>query len=182
MPAPGGEAPPSPAADDGGGPGILRRAELPAAAGRDFLIKEMDLLQSVFNKYEEWIFRSRTGLVIGLGALMSQLGTKHEADAAIIALILPILAWLVEGGIRWEHWYGFVQRHYAIRAFLNDTDGGAAISLYDLQNQLMPLPPDYRRRKFRGCFLKGGVVGFYGVLWLLAGLAFDVPEKVVQMF
>ena len=95
MPLPPGSSEDQRANGDGGP--VFARSELAAAAGRDFLIKEnADLLQSVFNKYEEWIFRSRTGLIIGVGALMSQLGTKNEAAAAEIALILPNWAGVAE--------------------------------------------------------------------------------------
>jgi hypothetical protein len=121
-------------------------------------------------------------LIIGVGALMSQLGTKNEAAATEIVLILPVLAWLIEGGIRWEHWYAYIQRHYAIREFLNTTNSEAAISLYDLQNQLMPTGPNPRLLKFRSCFLKPGVSVFYGLTWLLGCAAFEVPEKIGKMF
>jgi hypothetical protein len=152
---------------------VFRRSDLPAAAGRDFLLKEMDLLQSLFNKYEEWIFRSRTGLVLGIGALLSVELAKPQPGVAEAAVVLPIISWLIEAGIRWESWQPYVQRHYAIRHFLNDPDQDSSISLYDLKNTLMPMPPGHRAQKFRRCFLNTSMVWFYGVIWLLAFTLFD---------
>ena len=159
---------------------IFRRGDLPAAAGRDFLLKELDLLQSVFNKYEEWIFRSRTGLILGIGALLSVAISKENAGIAEMALALPVFSWLVEGGIRWNHWYGYIRRHYTIRDFLNNTDDDAAISLYDLQNRLMPEAAGGALAKLQSCFASGDIVVFYGVIWLLTFFAFDMHDAIVK--
>lgn len=83
----------------------------------------MELLQDCFNKYDDWITRVRTGLIVGLSALASIPILQRDRISIcklIAAGILFVLAsYIAEGITRNENWFWYVKRKEEIEKCLN---------------------------------------------------------------
>ena len=101
----------------------------------DFLKIEMQLLQSVFNKYDDMIFRSRNWFVtLWMGTI--SLGVTIRIPVIILlASFLAAFYWTLEGTIRHQYWYKYVIRYRSIRDGLNNVPVNVKdLSIYDLTN------------------------------------------------
>jgi uncharacterized membrane protein YqaE (UPF0057 family) len=112
---------------------VLKRSQVTSKDQRNILLKEMEILQKVFDKYDDWIFKLRAGCITAVLALLSISFSKTQTDLRILAIFVPPVSWLLEGMIRWDHWYGYVERYLTISKFLNDSNS-SPIHIYDLKN------------------------------------------------
>jgi hypothetical protein len=131
----------------------------------------MNLLQKVFDKYDGWIFKLRAGCLTAVAALVS-LRSQHP-PLATLAVVLVIMALLVEGMIRWDHWYGYVERYNVIRKFLNGLNGDS-LYVYDLKNYKTDDGRTFRSmlspESIRSSFLKKEMIMFYTPVLIFWGL------------
>jgi hypothetical protein len=141
---------------------MLDRSQIEPNDEKAILLKEMDLLQKVFDKYDDWIFKLRAACLTSVAAL-SITYFKDYPNLRTLALLIPVMGWVVEGMIRWDHWYGYVERYNTIRNFLNSKEG--SLYIYDLKDYR-----DHGRKslcemltyeRLRPSFLKPEVVIFY---------------------
>ena len=150
---------------------LLHRSAIDDAYRKNILLKEMDLLQKVFDKYDGWIFKLRAGCLTAVAALVSS--QIKQPPLAKLAFVLVIMAFIVEGMIRWDHWYGYVERYNVIRKFLNGLNGDT-ICVYDLKNYRLEDRRSFRSllsaESVRSSFLKKEVIIFYLLLLAFWGL------------
>src|SRR5487761_1070688 len=118
---------------------MLARSQITDDNSKEILLKEIEILQKVFDKYNDWIFKTRAGCVTAVLALLSISFSKTQTDLRILAVFVPPVAWVLEGMIRWDHLYGYVKRYITINKFLNESDVTASIYINNLK--------DYRNHK-----------------------------------
>jgi hypothetical protein len=99
----------------------------------DLLKVEMHLIQAVFDKYDDMVFRSRNWFVT---LWMATLGLGFTARVPAFILTAGLLAafyWLLEGMIRHQYWYKYVVRYRAVRDELNRVPANVeGLSVFDL--------------------------------------------------
>jgi hypothetical protein len=158
---------------------MLKRSEVTDDDQRNILLKEMDILQKVFDKYDDWIFKLRAGCVTAVLALLSISFSKTQIDLRVLTAFVPLVSWLIEGMIRWDHWYGYVERYLTIGRFLNDARS-PEIYIYDLKNYRGNNRRDWRQllnhATLRSSFGKIEPVVFYLVILFFCLLSLVVPR------
>jgi hypothetical protein len=115
--------------------GIIARSQMrPKSQERLEILKlEMGLIQGIFNKYDDLIFRNRNWFItIWLGAIGLSFSVG-DPDITYMAVLSAVLYWFLEGMMRHQYWYKYVIRYRAIREWLNDSEDDS-ISIYDLTN------------------------------------------------
>ena len=135
---------------------------------REELIKvEMNLLQSRFDKYDDLIFRSRNWFLTIWVAIMGITFTSKVAVLPFLAAGMSVLYWILEGLLRHQYWYKYVERYRRIRDELNKPDPDLdSLSVYDLTNKYSSAP-DEKASKIVGSFFKIETVVFYVSMALL---------------
>jgi hypothetical protein len=101
----------------------------------DVVLKEMDLLQARFDKYDDLIFRTRGWAIAGVGALLGTAITASKPEVAWLALGVAAFFFVNEVTWRWKYWYKYVKRYRFIRDVLNRCEPIEKISLYDLTHR-----------------------------------------------
>jgi len=148
--------------------GMLHRSQITDADEKAILLKEMDLLQKIFDKYDGWIFKLRAACLTSVPALSITLSAKHP-ELKTLAILIPFMGFFVEGMIRWDHWYGYVERYNVIRTFLNSKDG--KLYLYDLKNYRnggrRNFLEMFTRERIASSFCKQEVAVFYALLLIV---------------
>jgi len=154
---------------------MLKRSQVTDKDQLTILLKEMDLLQKVFDKYDDWIFKTRGGCITAVLALISISFSKLQTDLRFLAVLLPLISWVLEGMIRWDHWYGYVQRYFTISKFLNGNEP-PDLYVYDLKNYMgeKTTRPSGGRGVIRSSFGKLEPAIFYGFILLLCLLSMAV--------
>jgi len=163
---------------DSGSKNLLQRSAIDDSDKKNILLKEMDLLQKVFDKYDGWIFRLRAGCVTAVAALVSL--RIQQPPLATLAFLLVIMAFFLEGLIRWDHWYGYVERYNVIRRFLNGLDGDS-LYIYDLKNYKAGDKRSFRSlfssESVKSCFFKKEVIVFYLFVIIFWGVLLWLVRK-----
>lgn len=99
----------------------------------EILKVEMGLIQGIFNKYDDLIFRNRNWFItIWIGSIGLAFTLKNPT-LALLAVLASGLYWFTEGMMRYQYWYKYVVRYRAIRRWLNESET-ESISAYDLTN------------------------------------------------
>ena len=99
----------------------------------EILKVEMSLIQGIFNKYDDLIFRNRNWFItIWVGAIGLAFTVKAP-KLSYLAVLASALYWFTEGMMRYQYWYKYVVRYRAIREWLNESES-ESISFYDLTN------------------------------------------------
>lgn len=99
----------------------------------EILKVEMSLIQGIFNKYDDLIFRNRNWFItIWVGAIGLAFTLKNPA-LTNLSILASALYWFTEGLMRYQYWYKYVVRYRAIRKWINESNS-SAISVYDLTN------------------------------------------------
>lgn len=99
----------------------------------EILKVEMGLIQGIFNKYDDLIFRNRNWFItIWVGAIGLAF-TVNEPNLSLLAILASAIYWVTEGLMRFQYWYKYVVRYRAIRKWLNEPIS-VSISFYDLTN------------------------------------------------
>lgn len=136
----------------------------------ELLSNEMELLQGIFNKYDQMIVTSRNWLITMWMAAIGIALTTSSPILFYVAPILCVLYWAQEGLIRYKYWFKYVQRYRLIRSRFNNEDGHGVESLpvYDLTDNYGVCKQVRVVRKFRICFFRIEPTLFYLVLAILS--------------
>lgn len=94
---------------------------------------EMNLIQGIFNKYDDLIFRNRNWFITIWAGAIGLAFTIKDPRITFLGVLAAILYWFLEGMMRHQYWYKYVIRYRAIRYWLNESQA-APISVYDLTN------------------------------------------------
>lgn len=115
----------------------------------DLLKVEMQLLQTVFNKYDDMMFRSRNWFITLWAATIGFSFTIKTPVVALAASGLALLYWFFEGNIRSQHWYKYVVRYRVLREALNKEPFALEdLTLYDLTHHLGKEKPSWVLRNW----------------------------------
>jgi len=87
----------------------------------EILKVEMSLIQGIFNKYDDLIFRNRNWFItIWVGAIGLAFTVK-DPGLSFLAVLASILYGFTEGMMRHQYWCKYVVRYRAIRSWLNES-------------------------------------------------------------
>ena len=134
----------------------------------DILKIELSLIQATFDKYDDLIFRSRNSFVtLWLAGLGFAFTIKSDA-VPLLVLALSVVYWFLEGMMRHQYWFKYVDRYRFLRNNINSPEPALAkISVYDLTNHFCRTPIG-AFAKFKACFLKVEPSVLYGIMGFLA--------------
>lgn len=119
----------------------------------EILKVEMGLIQSTLDKYDDLIFRNRNWFItIWTGAI--GLGFTIRSDwLLLLAIVVSILYWFIEGMMRHQYWYKYVLRYRTLRNQINSESGTLDdLYLYDLTNHYMSSERDACERLKKSFF------------------------------
>lgn len=120
---------------------------------KEFWKTEMQLIQGVFNKYDDMIFRSRNWFITLWLAIVGYALTQKVSQVMPFALLLPLVYWFLEGLLRYQYWYKYVVRYRAIRDHLNTNSlQNEKLSVLDLTHHYGVSPR--KRERIKASFLK----------------------------
>lgn len=152
----------------------------------DLLKTEMGLIQQVFNKYDDMIFKSRNWFVT---LWMATIGLGITARVNLVILFasgLAILYWFLEGMIRHQYWYKYVIRYRTMRDELNKNPSNVeGLSVYDLTQHHGTIRPgewerfwkSFAKREPFVLYAALGLIAFF--LWKLVVIGvIELPSKV----
>lgn len=134
----------------------------------DLIRQEMGLLQNVFDKYDDLIFRNRNFFVTLWIAGIAASATIKIPALSLCAALLALAYWFLEGMLRYNYMFKYVMRYRTIRDAINaDCPPFAEISVFDLTNYYIG---SNRRswRKVRQSFLKSEPLLLYGLMGAIA--------------
>jgi len=140
----------------------------------EILKTELSLIQATLDKYDDLIFRGRNSFVTLWLAALGLAFTIHSEEIPLLVTLLSFVYWFLEGMMRHQYWFKYVDRYRFLRNMLNDPAVSlVSISVYDLTNHFHRTPVR-AGKKFRACFFKVEPSALYGVmgglalaLWLL---------------
>lgn len=135
---------------------------------------ELSLIQATLDKYDDLIFRGRNFFVTLWLASLGLTFTIKSSVVPLLAVVLSLLYWFLEGMMRYQYWFKYVDRYRFLRDHINQPEIKLDdISVYDLTNHFHRKPHSWWTR-FRNCFFKLEPSVLYGVmgaaalvLWLL---------------
>jgi hypothetical protein len=125
---------------------------------------EISLIQSTLDKYDDLIFRGRNSFItLWLAALGLSFTIKSEV-VPLLVVVISAVYWLLEGMMRYQYWFKYVDRYRFLRDNINASDFlPSSIPVYDLTNHIRRVPPS-RWSKFKACFLKREPLFLYGLM------------------
>ena len=146
------------------------------------LTAELSLIQATLDKYDALIFQGRNFFVTLWIATLGLAFTVRSEVVPLLAVVLAMLYWFLEGMMRHQYWFKYVDRYRFLRARINDPGFEVeSVSVYDLTNH-------YHRTevsswsKISACFFKIEPSVLYGVMGLAAlGLWLLISAGVVKM-
>ncbi len=150
----------------------------------DLLKVEMNLIQSIFDKYDDMMFKSRNWFVTLWAAAIGLRFSTRVIYLFLLAAVLSILYWVLESLIRHQHWYKYVVRYRAIRDALNQNPSGiSTMSIYDLTHHVSGDAPS-RWKRFRESFIRLVPLAVYLSLgaaalllwWVFHNGTFQIPS------
>jgi hypothetical protein len=114
---------------------------------------ELSLVQSRFDKYDDLIFRGRNSFITLWLACLGLSFTIKSVVVPWLAVALSILYWFLEGMVRHQYWFKYVDRYRFLRDSINKPETDIShISLYDLTNKAHRIPTS-RWPQIKACFL-----------------------------
>ena len=139
---------------------------------------ELSLIQSRFDKYDDLIFRGRNLFVTLWLACLGLSFTIKSVVVPWLAVALSVLYWFLEGMMRHQYWFKYVDRYRFLRDWINKPGADIShISVYDLTNTAHRVSKS-RRHQIKACFFKLEPTVLYAVmgvsaflLWLLLRLS-----------
>ena len=140
----------------------------------EILKTELSLIQATLDKYDDLIFRGRNFFITLWLASLGLAFTIKSEIVPLLAVALSGLYWFLEGMMRHQYWFKYVDRYRFLRDRINAPDFQlAGISVYDLTNHFHRIHRSWWAR-VRACFFKTEPTVLYGVmgcaafvLWLL---------------
>jgi len=131
---------------------------------------ELSLIQSRFDKYEDWIFRGRVSFITLWLACLGLSFTIKSLVVPWLAIGLSVLYWVLEGMVRHQYWFKYVGRYRFLRDTINEPGADISqISVYDLTNKFHRRS-SRRWHEVKPSFLKLEPTVLYGVMGALAFL------------
>lgn len=118
----------------------------------EVLKAELGLIQATLDKYDDLIFRARNFFITLWIACIGLSFTIKAAAVPLLAVLLALLYWFLEGMMRYQYWFKYVDRYRFLRDTLNSPSFDLkSLSIYDLTNHF------HRKSitkwgKFRQCF------------------------------
>jgi len=129
---------------------------------------EISLIQSRFDKYDDLIFRGRNSFITLWLACLGLAFTIRSAFVPLLAVGLSGLYWFLEGMVRHQYWYKYVDRYRFLRDSINGPEFDVSqISVYDLTNTLHRVSKS-RWHQLRPCFFKLEPTVLYAVMAIAA--------------
>jgi hypothetical protein len=134
----------------------------------EILKTELSLIQATLDKYDDLIFRGRNSFVtLWLAALGLAFTIKSEA-VPLLVVALSLVYWFLEGMMRHQYWFKYVDRYRFLRNNINNPGTElASLTVYDLTNHFNRTTVG-RWKKFRACFFKVEPSVLYGLMGTLA--------------
>lgn len=140
----------------------------------EILKTELSLIQATLDKYDDLIFRGRNFFVTLWLASLGLAFTIKSPAVPLLAVLLSLLYWFLEGMMRHQYWYKYVDRYRFLRYHINQPEIPLSdISVYDLTNHFHRKSRTWWAR-VRACFFKLEPSVLYGVmgasaffLWML---------------
>jgi hypothetical protein len=134
----------------------------------DILKTELSLIQATLDKYDDLIFRGRNFFVTLWLACLGLAFTIRSDVVPLLAVALSLLYWFLEGMMRHQYWFKYVDRYRFLRNHINTPPSDVStISVYDLTNHFHRIPRSWWS-KVRECFFKVEPTVLYGVMGLAA--------------
>ena len=131
---------------------------------------ELSLIQATLDKYDDLIFRGRNFFVTLWLASIGLAFPIQSAVVPLLAVVLSLLYWFLEGMMRHQYWYKYVDRYRFLRDNINTPDCDLAdLTVYDLTNELRRKPYTWWGR-VRMCFFKVEPSVLYGVMGVSAAV------------
>jgi len=131
---------------------------------------ELALIQSRFDKYDDLIFRGRTSFITLWLACLGLSFTIKSDVVPWLAVGLSVLYWFLEGMVRHQYWFKYVDRYRFLRDSINKPGADLSnISVYDLTNKAHRVSTS-RWHEVRPCFFKLEPTVLYGVMGMAAFL------------
>lgn len=140
----------------------------------EILKTELSLIQATLDKYDDLIFRGRNFFITLWLASLGLSFTIKSTVVPLLAVALSALYWFLEGMMRLQYWFKYVDRYRFLRDRINSPQFRIeSVSVYDLTNHFHRVPRSLWAR-IRACFFKIEPTVLYGVmgcaalvLWLL---------------
>ena len=148
---------------------------------KEVLLKEMEFLQTRFDKYDDLIWRNRSIFstiviaIVGIGIANNE---KESFTLWIsLSLIITGLFYIQEIVFRVSYVYRYVSRYRLIRDSINGVKDLKIedLKLYDLTNRLGPRPK--LRDKITTAVLRGEAFLFYFFSALIIGIFYWVSQN-----
>ena len=136
----------------------------------EYLKLEIELLQTRFDKFDDFSFRNRNWFLTIWSGLITVTFIAKIEFLPYIAIIICFLYWSSEGLIRYKYWYRFVPKYRLIRDLLNtDSSDINSIDLLDLTcSNDQNIVKKYTKNKFRNSFFRIELVILYGGMIILS--------------
>ena len=129
---------------------------------------EMQLLQNVFNKYDDLIFRSRNWFITLWMAIVGFALSQRLPDFVLVASCLSIIYFILEFLFRFFYFQKYIYRYRALRDHLNDPSSTAdSFSLYDLTSDKKKLAS--MRKKLKDSLFKPEPIIMY-LIFAIGGI------------
>lgn len=120
----------------------------------EILKTELALIQATLDKYDDLIFRNRNFFITLWIASIGLAFTIKSTDVIFLAMLLSVVYWFLEGMMRHQYWYKYVERYRFLRNSLNSDEVDLSdISVYDLTNE-RHRESENKYLKIRKCFFK----------------------------
>jgi hypothetical protein len=103
---------------------------------KEFLLKEIDIIQKVLDKIDGWIVQIRIGIVTGLAACVTFRFTQHVNISPWALISLVAVSWIGEAFLRVLYQDGYLKRRQGIECFLEGRL--TELNLFDPKGDHMP--------------------------------------------
>jgi len=134
----------------------------------EILKTELSLIQATLDKYDDLIFRGRNFFVTLWLASLGLSFTLKSADVSLLAVGLSLIYWFLEGMMRHQYWWKYVDRYRFLRDQINRSDFDISqIPVYDLTNFFRHEPVSSWKR-IQTSFFKLEPAVLYAVMGLAA--------------
>jgi hypothetical protein len=148
----------------------------------EILKTELSLIQATLDKYDDLIFRGRNFFITLWLACLGLSFTIKSPVVPWLAVALSFLYWFLEGMMRHQYWFKYVDRYRFLRDAINKPEFNLnAISVYDLTNH-MHRKTQSRWNQIQACFFKVEPSALYGVMGTGAALLWFLLHKGMLAF
>lgn len=148
----------------------------------EILKTELSLIQATLDKYDDLIFRGRNSFITLWVAALGLAFTIKSVNVPLLVVALSVVYWFLEGMMRHQYWFKYVDRYRFLRDHINRVDSNLAkLTVYDLTNHFNRKSTG-RWEKFKACFFKLEPTVLYGLMGSLAFMLWLLLVKNVLQF